>query len=97
MRLYLCHKIHDNHHYDQQSRTPQLEGDVELQNQKLWQQAHSCHVERAHQSESRQNCVNMSRRLITGTKSGDPLVFATFMVSVSLLSALPSVTPSSLR
>lgn len=71
MRLHLRHKIHDNHHYDQQRRTSQLEGDVELQDQKLWQQAHSCHVKRTHQGEPRQNCIDVSRGLITRSKTRD--------------------------
>ena len=39
--------------------------------QELWQQAHSRHVKRAHQRESRQNRINMSGSLIARTETWD--------------------------
>ena len=77
MRLHLGHKIHDNYNYDQQGCTTQLESDVELHDQCLWQEADRGHVECAHQRETRQNRVNMFRGLIswseTRNKSTRPL------------------------
>ena len=62
--LHLGHKVHSDHHNNEQRCAAEIERYVVFQNQKLWQQAHKGDVDRAHQSQAHQNLVDVFGCLI---------------------------------
>src|ERR1700687_5883439 len=62
MGFYLCHGIERDADNDQQSRTAEIERDVEALNQDRWQHAYGAHVNRAAERDSREHPINVFGR-----------------------------------
>src|SRR3989338_810222 len=67
VRLYLRHKVHNNHDHDQQRGPAKIERYVGSHHQELGQQAYGRHVQSTEHGQASQHAIDIARRLLTGT------------------------------
>ena len=65
MGFNLIGGIHGNADNDQQGRAAKIEWNIELINQYLWENTYGCHINSPTESYSRQNSINIFRRIFT--------------------------------